>query len=74
MKEVEIEKLIEMGESSTVEFKRLLPSEDKKVLKTFVAFANGAGGKVIFGVEDSTGKILGVPDEGRARFSFRFLS
>lgn len=67
MKEVEIEKLIEMGESSTVEFKRLLPSEDKKVLKTFVAFANGAGGKVIFGVEDSTGKILGVPDEGRAR-------
>ena len=30
MKEVEIEKLIEMGESSTVEFKRLLPSEIKK--------------------------------------------
>lgn len=58
MKEVEIEKLIEMGESSTVEFKRLLPCEDKKVLKTFVAFANGAGGKVIFGVEDSTGNAL----------------
>lgn len=28
-----------------------------------VAFANGIGGKIIFGVEDKTGKIVGVDRE-----------
>ncbi len=55
------------GESVSVEFKRELPAKDKKVMKTFVAFANGAGGKVIFGVEDATAEIVGVPDDDRAR-------
>jgi predicted HTH transcriptional regulator len=29
-------------------------------MKTVVAFANGKGGKIIFGVEDQTGKIVGM--------------
>ncbi len=47
------------GESKNVEFK-LKPSDDKiKFLKSIVAFANGIGGKIIFGIEDKTHKIVG---------------
>jgi len=57
-----LEKEIKRGESVNLEFKRQLPSEDKKVLKTFVAFANGEGGRGVFGVEDTTGEIVGIQD------------
>lgn len=62
-----IEKAIEAGESEVVEFKRELPSKDKKVMKTVVAFANCGGGRIIFGVDDATHSILGVNDGERAR-------
>ena len=40
------------GESSELEFKRV-PNEDRtKYLKTVVAFANGRGGRILFGVAD----------------------
>lgn len=55
------------GESDKLELKRELPARDKKVLKTMVAFANGGGGKVIFGVDDAHLEIIGVSDENRAR-------
>lgn len=55
------------GEGSRLEFKLKLPSEDKKVLKTIVAFANGDGGTVIFGVDDGTHEIVGVPTENVAQ-------
>ena len=45
----------------TLEFKRDLSSPDK-VMRTLVAFANGAGGVLLIGVEDCTRKVLGVPD------------
>lgn len=32
-------------------------------MKTVVAFANGSGGKIVFGVEDSTFKVLGINQE-----------
>lgn len=32
-------------------------------MKTIVAFANGKGGKVVFGIEDQTGKIVGIDSE-----------
>lgn len=59
----DLERDIRKGESSDLEFKSSLPAEDKKVLKTFVAFANGEGGRVVFGVEDTTGKIVGISNE-----------
>lgn len=41
---------IARGESYNLEFK-LLPNEDRsKYLKTVVAFANGMGGRILFGV------------------------
>ena len=62
-----IKKDIESGESEVVEFKRELPAKDKKVMKTVVAFANCKGGKVVFGVDDATHEIHGLPDVERAR-------
>lgn len=62
-----IDKDIESGESEVVEFKRELPSKDKKVMKTVVAFANCRGGRIIFGVDNATHAILGVDEDERAR-------
>ena len=31
-------------------------------MKSVVAFSNGVGGKIVFGIEDKTLKVLGVPD------------
>lgn len=39
-------------ESIRLEFKERFPKGDQ-VAKTVIAFANGAGGKIIFGVKDS---------------------
>ena len=50
-----------------MEFKLKLPSEDRKVLKTIVAFANGEGGSVIFGVDDSRHEVVGVASENVAQ-------
>lgn len=51
---------IRNGESSVLEFKRELPTDGKKYLKTIVAFANSKGGKIVFGVDDKTLDIVGV--------------
>lgn len=68
-----IEVLISGGERATVEFKRQLPGKDPTaVIKTVAAFANGAGGTILFGVEND-GEIIGVGDdrgrEGRDRLT-----
>lgn len=60
---------IKRGESEVLEFKGNELSEDpKKWLKTAIAFANGKGGSIIFGVEDSTLKITGVPSVNVFKF------
>ena len=35
-----------------------------RVAKTAIAFANGAGGKIVFGVRSEPREIAGVPDDG----------
>ena len=47
-------------EGKTLEFKRDL-SSPRNVLKTLVAFANSAGGKLVIGVDDAR-QVLGVAD------------
>ena len=39
------------GESENIEFKSEIPAKSEKYMKTVVAFANGKGGKLVFGVE-----------------------
>lgn len=59
MTEQEIIKVIRCGETSTVQFKQRFTSA-KQIAEEFVAFANSKGGRLIFGVEDKTGKIFGL--------------
>lgn len=51
---------IQLGESRTLEFKESLPTEAEKWVKTVVAFANGAGGKIVVGVTDDR-SVVGIP-------------
>ena len=48
-------------EGKTLEFKRDLSSPDR-FLRTVVAFANTSGGVILIGVEDRSGRVLGVTD------------
>ena len=52
---------LKQPESRKLEFKRQLPVKSD-ILKTIVAFANGAGGELIIGVSDRDREILGVKD------------
>ena len=54
-----IETLLSQPEGKTLEFKRDL-SSPKPLLKTLVAFANTAGGKLVVGVTDDQ-EVIGVP-------------
>ena len=52
---------LDQPESRRLEFKEVFPKGDQ-VAKTAVAFANGAGGRIVFGVKDSPRKFIGIPD------------
>ena len=51
------------GESKNVEFKENLPVKSIKYMKSVVAFANGTGGKIIFGIADKTREVVGFDKE-----------
>ena len=51
------------GESKNVEFKEDLPEKGIKYMQSVVAFANGTGGKIIFGVADKTREVVGFDKE-----------
>lgn len=48
------------GESVNVEYKVAVPANSEKYMKTVVAYANGQGGKIIFGVDDRTLEVVGI--------------
>ena len=60
-----LQALVIVGENRTTEFKEHLPAKGveghRKVMKTVAAFANGAGGRILFGVTDD-GDLVGLPD------------
>ena len=51
------------GESKNVEFKVQRPKDSSKYMKTVVAFSNGEGGRIVFGVDDSSREVVGIPKE-----------
>ena len=51
------------GESKNIEYKVKLPSRSEKYLKSVIAFSNTSGGKILIGIEDQTGKIVGVDEK-----------
>ena len=54
--------VIKNGESRILEFKKELPQDSSKWIKTVVAFANGAGGKLLIGISNK-GEVIGIPQE-----------
>lgn len=51
------------GESVNIEYKVEVPKKSEKYMKTVVAYANGHGGKIIFGVDDSTLEVVGIDQD-----------
>ena len=51
------------GESKNVEYKVSRPEKSIKYMKTVIAFSNGTGGHIIFGIEDHTREIIGIPED-----------
>ena len=49
-------------ESRRLEFKEAWPKGDQ-FSRTAVAFANGAGGKIVFGVRNAPREIIGISDK-----------
>lgn len=51
------------GESKNVEFKVQRPDKGIKYMKSVVAFANGKGGRIVFGIDDKTRDVVGIPED-----------
>ena len=51
------------GESKNLEFKVQRPKDSRQYMKSVVAFTNGEGGRIIFGVDDKTRQVIGIPRE-----------
>ena len=63
---VQMEEIL-AGESKNVEFKERLPGRSIQYMKSVVAFANGSGGKIIFGIADKTREVVGFEEEDAFR-------
>jgi ATP-dependent DNA helicase RecG len=59
MEPIELLDIIAKGESSTVQFKEMLPHLDS-LAQEMVAFSNTEGGIIIVGVNDKTGELKGL--------------
>ncbi|MBP5157458.1 MAG: putative DNA binding domain-containing protein [Treponema sp.] len=59
MREDELRKIVSQGETSRVQFKLRIENNDS-IAAEFIAMANSKGGKVIVGVQDKTGDIVGL--------------
>lgn len=68
MNAIELIDIISVGETSKVQFKRELDNQDK-VAAELIAFSNSKGGLLLFGVEDKTGKIVGLEYDAIRRTS-----
>jgi len=53
-------------ESKLIEFKSTVPKFDA-LIKTCIAFANAAGGRLIIGIDDATHAVVGIDDKDRIR-------
>src|SRR5256886_13180066 len=61
LSEKELKKLIQGGETNTVELKVAAPRATE-MAERLCGMANAQGGMIIIGVQDATREIVGVPD------------
>ena len=59
MKAIELLNIIADGETSRVQFKESMPHPDS-LAQEIIAMSNSKGGRIIIGVEDKTGDIVGI--------------
>ncbi|MBP3870573.1 MAG: putative DNA binding domain-containing protein [Faecalicoccus sp.] len=57
------------GESKYVEFKEEIPQKHERFLKDVIAFSNTSGGKIIIGICDLTGEVIGLQNQNPFRLS-----
>lgn len=62
----ELKEIVECGETSFVQFKREF-STQKEIAREIIAFANCGGGKIIFGIDDKKGEMIGLTYEEAQR-------
>ncbi|MGB9612662.1 MAG: RNA-binding domain-containing protein [Candidatus Margulisiibacteriota bacterium] len=55
----DIIELLEQGEGQSVEFEKVIPSEDD-IARELVAFSNADGGKIVYGIDDKNKHLIGV--------------
>jgi len=65
--------LVQQPESRRLEFKEKFP-QGNQIAKTAIAFANGAGGKIILGVCNNPQKIIGISDSDVFQLEERITS
>ncbi len=66
------ESILQKIESKSLEFKSIVPKDWLALIKTCIAFANGAGGQIILGVDDTDHKIIGIAPEDAERLYHDF--
>jgi len=54
--------IIRSGESSKIQFKEKMPHNDS-LIQEIIAMSNSLGGIILIGVEDKSGKIIGIKEE-----------
>lgn len=65
----ELNQIIDLGEGTSLEFKRQVPRPER-IAKELIAFANTRGGRILLGVSDS-GELVGVNDAAEEEFLLR---
>jgi predicted HTH transcriptional regulator len=56
----ELYRIVSLGETFTVQFKEKMPHRDS-IAREIVAMSNSSGGMILFGIEDATNRIIGLP-------------
>jgi|SRR5690554_1811481 predicted HTH transcriptional regulator len=68
----QVMKMIFKEKSNMVEYKKMLPNDSIRWLKTIVSFSNTAGGELIIGIEDKSLKVKGI-NEVRSIFEQKII-
>ncbi len=68
MNAIELLDIINIGETSKVQFKETMPHPDS-IAAEMAAFSNTMGGMILFGIKDKTGEITGLSYEEIQKYS-----
>ncbi|MBR6245696.1 putative DNA binding domain-containing protein [bacterium] len=57
------------GESKNIEHKQEIPAKHEKLLKDIIAFSNSSGGRIVVGIADKTGEVVGIGNQNPFKLS-----